>query len=251
MLLIGVSADLKFIENRPYHTVGEKYLTAVTDAAGAVPLIIPALAGSIDVPALLARLDGVFLTGSPSNVHPGHYDRTASEEHEPYDPARDELTLQLIRSALQQEVPLLAVCRGFQELNVALGGTLHPALHKLEKRMDHRRPQHDEDDWDIQYGLRHEVSFIHDGEFHRLAGTASIQVNSLHRQGIDELAPGLTAEGVACDGIIEAVSAKQARAFALGVQWHPEYKPLANDFSTRLFRAFGDAARARADARRD
>jgi putative glutamine amidotransferase len=247
--LIGVSADVKYIENRPYHAVAEKYLTAVSVAAGGAPLIIPALAGSIDPAALVSRLDGLFLTGSPSNVHPVHYDRAPSTEHEPYDQARDELTLQLIHAALQHGVPLLAVCRGFQELNVALGGSLHPALHKLEQRMDHRRPQHDDDDWDIQYGLRHEVRFITGGQFHQLAGTETIRVNSLHRQGIDDLAPGLTAEGLAEDGTIEAVSVRNARAFALGVQWHPEYKPLQNEFSTRLFRAFGEAARVRANPR--
>ena len=247
--LIGVSADVKLIENRPYHTVSEKYLWAVAETSSCAPLIIPALSTLLDLPALVAQLDGIFFTGSPSNVYPEYYDREPSEEHEPYDEARDQLTLTLIREVLAQNVPLLAVCRGFQELNVALGGTLHPALHHLNGRLDHRRPQHEYDDWDVQYGPSHEVTFITNGKFCELAGESKITVNSLHRQGIDDLAPGLIAEGFAPDGTIEAVSVERAKAFALGVQWHPEYKAEANPFSKNLFQAFGDAARKQADIR--
>lgn len=245
--LIGVSADVKWVESQPFHAVGEKYLRAVAESSGCAPLIIPALTEWLDLPPLVARLDGIFFTGSLSNVHPQYYDRAPSQEHEPYDPARDQLTMALIRETVAQHVPLLAVCRGFQELNVALGGTLHAAVHELPGRLDHRVPK--DDDRDVQYGPNHELTFIPDGKFYELFSETKIMVNSLHRQGIDELAPGLVAEGFAPDGTIEAVSVENAKAFALGVQWHPEYKSEQNAFSKRLFGAFGDAARERARLR--
>ncbi len=239
--LVGVSADCKPIDGQPFHAVGEKYLTAVILSARCTPLIIPALAESLDLPGLLDRLDGVLLTGSPSNLHPRHYGAAHTPEHEPFDEPRDALTLSLIDLALSRGLPLLAICRGFQELNAALGGTLHPALHTLPRRLDHRRPQ--SEDLDVQYGPRHPVRFVEGGEFLRRFGETEIQVNSLHRQGILELAPRLSAEGHAPDGTIEAVSVREAKGFALGVQWHPEYQSTENPFSRRLFEAFGAAAR--------
>lgn len=241
MILVGVSADCKRIDGQPFHAVGEKYLTAVIRAVGGMPLIIPALAEQLDLAGLLDRLDGLLLTGSPSNLHPEHYGAAATAEHEPYDPARDALTLKLIDLALSRGMPLLAICRGFQELNVALGGTLHPALHQLPGRLDHRRPR--SEDLDVQYGPQHSLRFVEGGEFRRRFDETEIEVNTLHRQGIAELAPRLNAEGHAPDGTIEAVSVNDAKGFALGVQWHPEYKATENPFSRRLFAAFGDAAR--------
>ena len=242
--LVGVSADCKIIEGRPYHTVGEKYLQAVIVGAQSVPLIIPALVENMPLSKLLDRLDGLLLTGSPSNVHPGLYDQQASQEHEPYDQARDELTLYLIRLALEKDIPLLAICRGMQELNVALGGSLHAALHELPNRLDHRHIESDNvDEW---YGLQHTVQLSAKGQLAQLAGTDSLMVNSLHRQGIAELAEGLMVEGVAPDGTIEAVSVKGAKAFAFGVQWHPEYNVSGDDFSARLLVAFGAATRKHA-----
>lgn len=241
VMLIGVSADCKSIDGQPFHAVGEKYLTAVTQAAGGTPLIIPALAEQLDPAGLLERLDGLLLTGSPSNLHPLHYGAEATTEHEPFDPARDALTLKLIGPALERGLPLLAICRGFQELNAALGGTLHPALHQLPGRLDHRRPQ--SEDLAVQYGPQHRVRFVEGGEFRRRFGVEEIKVNTLHRQGIAVLAPRLRAEGHAPDGTIEAVSVGDAPGFALGVQWHPEYKAIDNPFSRRLFKAFGEAVR--------
>jgi len=246
--LVGISADCKLIDGSPFHAVGEKYLTAISDASHAVPLILPALGDRYDMVALLARLDGVFITGSPSNLHPRHYGEAPSAEHEPFDEARDALTLALIRECLARAIPLLAVCRGFQELNVLLGGSLHPAVHSLPGRLDHRRPDHD--DPDVIYGPNHPVRFVEGGEFQRRFGLTEITVNSVHRQGIDRLAPGLVAEATAPDGTIEAVSVREARAFALAVQWHPEYKATERPFSRMLFGAFGEAVRARAAQRR-
>jgi putative glutamine amidotransferase len=232
---------------QPFHVVGDKYVQAVARAAEAEPYLIPALGESLDIAALVRRLDGLMLTGSPSNVHPSRYETPATPEHAPHDPARDETTLPLIHEALGQGLPLLAICRGMQELNVALGGNLHARVHELPERMDHRRPQHDE--LDVQYGPRHSVSLVPGGAFEALAGSSEITVNSLHWQAIDRVADGLKVEGLAADGTIEAVSVKAARAFALGVQWHPEYRPFDNPFSVKLFAAFGRAARKRAQDR--
>lgn len=246
--LIGVPADLRQIDGMPFHTVGDKYVRAVLTATGGLPLVLPAFGALYDIPALVQSLDGLMLTGSPSNVHPSQYDTPASPEAEPYDRPRDATTLPIIRAALDHDVPLLAICRGFQELNVALGGTLHARVHDLPDRMDHRRPKHD--DPDVQYGPRHTVALIPGGALEGLAEATELTVNSLHSQAIDRLAGDLRVEAVARDGTIEAVSVPKARTFALAVQWHPEYKVLENDFSTTLFAAFGRAAQARAGARR-
>ena len=242
--LIGLPTCNRVIDGMPYHTIGDKYLRAVAEAADGVPLAIPAFDDVLDLPDLVSRLDGLLLTGSPSNVHPSHYGAPANPEAEPHDPHRDATTLPLIRAALKDGLPLLAICRGMQELNVALGGTLHARVHELPGRDDHRRPKHE--DLNVQYGPRHPVQLRADGAMARLAGAESVMVNSLHWQGIDRIAPELTVEAVAADGTIEAVTVSTAHAFAVGVQWHPEYRPLDDAFSTRLFAAFGAAARARA-----
>lgn len=245
--LIGVCADSKDLDGRPYHVAGDKYLRAVAQLTGAAPLVIPALTEWLDPKRILEQLDGLFLTGSASNVHPRHYGQQASTHHPPYDEARDTLTLALLHECLAQAVPLLAVCRGMQELNVALGGTLHAQLHRLEGRIDHRAP--DDAPMDVQYGPSHPVSFVAGGRFEAIANASSIEVNSIHLQGVDRLAPGLVVEGHAPDGTIEAVRVRDAAGFALGVQWHPEYRAHENEFSRRLFRCFGEAARARRSAR--
>lgn len=237
--LVGVTADFRTYDNSPYHVVGDKYLQAVWEVSGCTPVIIPALAESQEAEELLASLDGLLFTGSPSNVHPTRYGHTPGERYEPYDEQRDAMAFQLIDKALEKGLPSLFICRGFQELNAALGGTLFPKLQEVEGRMDHRMPKHD--DPDVRYGPRHAMSFTPGGRFAEIAGATEIQVNSLHGQGIDEPAPGLEIEGLAPDGTPEAVVVTGAKTFALGVQWHPEYKAAQNDFSTRLFRAFSEA----------
>lgn len=245
--MIGLPACIRTIDRLPYHTVGDKYLRAAAEAADGIPLIIPAFGDLLDPGDLVARLDGLLLTGSPSNVHPVHYGAPANPEAEPHDPDRDATTLPLIHAALADGLPLLAICRGMQELNVALGGTLHARVHEQTGRLDHRRPQHD--DMDVQYGPRHEVQLTAGGAMARIAGAQMLMVNSLHWQAIDRIAADLAVEALAPDGTIEAVAVRGARAFALGVQWHPEYRVLDDPFSTCLFAAFGAAARARAASR--
>ena len=245
--LIGVPADVKEVTGQPFHAVGDKYLRAITLAADGLPFVIPAFGELYDLPDLVHRLDGIMLTGSPSNVHPTHYGMVPTPEAEPHDEARDATTLPLVHEALRQGIPMLAICRGMQELNVALGGSLHARVHELPDRLDHRRPEHD--DMDVQYGPRHAIVLRPGGAFHRLAGSTEITVNSLHWQALDHVAPGLRIEAEASDGTIEAVSVKDAKDFALGVQWHPEYRVLDDAFSTKLFATFGAAARRRAEAR--
>lgn len=245
--LIGIPACVKQIDGAPFHSVGEKYIAAVASAAGGLPLMIPAFGESYDIPDLVGRLDGLFVTGSLSNVAAHLYDGPQDRPESPQDPARDATTLPLIRAALRVGLPLFAVCRGLQELNVALGGTLEQQLHIREGRLDHRAPQGVPSD--EKYGPRHSVSLAPDGLIAKLVGRTQIEVNSLHWQGIDRLADGLAVEAVAPDGVVEAVRVAAAPSFALAVQWHPEYRALENPVSRALFAAFGAAARERARLR--
>ncbi|MAW88366.1 MAG: gamma-glutamyl-gamma-aminobutyrate hydrolase [Phyllobacteriaceae bacterium] len=245
--LVAVSSDIREFDNYVWHCAPQTYLAAAMDVAGVLPLAVPAMGANIDAAALLARMDGLLVTGSRTNVHPGHYGVEASERHEPFDPARDETSIALIRAAIAGGVPLLAICRGMQELNVALGGTLETEIQELEGVDDHRAPQGDHND--ERFAIRHPASVKPGSCLAAIVGTGEIQVNSLHRQAIGDLAPGLAVDALAPDGTVEAVSVEGAQAFALGVQWHPEYWARTDAPSAAIFRAFGDAARKRALAR--
>ena len=231
----------------PYHAAGDQYLRAVLDGAGGLPLLIPALGGPLEAGELAARLDGLLITGSPSNILPDHYGGEPSEPGTLHDPDRDATTLPLIRAALAAGVPLFGICRGLQELNVALGGTLHQRVHELPGKHDHRWD--DADPLEKQYGPAHPVRVCPGGVLERALGAGEITVNSLHWQGIDQLAAGLRVEAEAPDGLIEAVSVRDAATFALAVQWHPEWRFAENPASQALLGAFGAAARARAGGR--
>jgi putative glutamine amidotransferase len=246
--IIGIPACLITRDGFGFHQVGDKYVDSVIDGAGGLPLLIPAVGGRMAPDSALDGLDGLLLSGSPSNVEPHHYDGPAAAPASGRDPARDATTLPLIRRAIARAVPLFAICRGIQELNVALGGSLHQELHALPDRLDHRSdktvppPE--------RYGPAHEVLLTPGGLLQRLLGGAErIVVNSLHGQAIDRLAPRLAIEATAPDGTIEAVRVVDAPGFVLGVQWHPEWRVLEHPISRRLFAAFGAACRARAAAR--
>ena len=241
--LIGVPADRKLLGNHYFHCVGEKYLQAIMDGADCVPVVIPSFGSGERLDALVAQLDGVLLPGSPTNVEPHHY----GAEREPdglHDPHRDATTLPLIPKLVQAGMPLLAICRGFQEMNVAYGGTLWPRLHEVSGFNDHR--ENPDDALDVQYGPSHEVRLTPGGCLQQWDGRERIMVNSLHWQGVRALAPGLQIEATALDGVIEAFSVMNASTFAVGVQWHPEWKCVDNSFSRALFAAFGRAAYAHA-----
>lgn len=245
--VIGVTACLRNHEGWDWHSVQEKYVRAVTDAMGLEAVILPSLAPK-NLPALIERLDGILFTGSPSNVLPSYYQGPASREGVLHDPARDALTMPLIPMAVESAVPIFGICRGFQEINVAMGGTLFQHLEEQPGRFDHRAPKdksHEE-----QYAPAHKVRLMGNGWLRGLIGRDEIMVNSLHGQGIDQLAPRLIKEAEAEDGTVEAVRIADSPAFAFAVQWHPEWKAQENHESMRLFSAFKEAALARASKRR-
>lgn len=227
---------------------GEKYLKAIIEAADAVPLIIPVLADSLAIDELVDQVDGVLLTGSPSDIEPHHYGSESDDPGALRDPHRDAMTLPIARHALETAVPLFAICRGFQELNVVLGGTLHQKVRDVPGYHNHK--ENPNDPLDVQYGPAHPVVLSEGGLLAGLAGTGEVMVNSLHGQGVKKLADGVTVEAVADDGLIEAFTVDAAGAFALAVQWHPEWRASSNEFSSAMFRAFGDACRERAGRRR-
>ena len=240
--LIGVISDRRILGLHPFQIQGEKYLTAVVHGAGGYPVGVPCLGAELDVLEVLDSIDGLLLTGSPSNVQPRHYDGAPSEPDTLEDPERDQAVLALIPAALRAGLPLLAICRGFQELNVAFGGSLHPAVHMVDGLQDHREDK--SASLDVQYGPAHRVSFKPGGVLQRITGREEAIVNSVHSQGIDRLADGLTVEAVAPDGLIEAVMLHDALGFNLAVQWHPEWRVREDDISMALFQAFGDACRS-------
>ena len=236
--VIGISCCTKLFGEyaMPNHAASDTYVRATDQVVGAVPLLIPANGPGADIDSLIGRLDGLMLTGSRSNVDPTLYDGPAHPEDTPEDPARDAVTTALIRAAIARAVPVLGICRGLQEINVAFGGSLHQQVEQMPGRLDHSAPRHP--DHAVRVGNRHEVTLS--GEIRTIAGSDRIMVNSLHHQAIDRLGRGLVVEGVAADGTIEAIRVEGA-AFALGVQWHPEYDFAANEVSRAIFRAFGDA----------
>jgi putative glutamine amidotransferase len=247
--LVGISCCTKQfgVFGMPNHAASDTYVRATDLVVGGVPVLLPANGPTADIETLLDRLDGIILTGSRSNVQPTLYDGPPHAEGTHEDPNRDGITLPLIRAAVARGVPLLAICRGFQELNVALGGSLHQRLQDLPDRIDHTTPM--QPSREVRQGKAHGIRITPGGWLHKLAGTLEIKVNSLHNQGINRLAPGLVAEGIAPDGTIEAVRvvASQdgpAPGFAVGVQWHPEYDWTVDSLSKRIFIQFGDMVRA-------
>lgn len=246
--LVAVSTDVRQFENYTWHAAPQQYLEAAIVAAGVFPVLVPSFGDRLELDSLLDRVDGVMLTGSKSNVHPSLYGGEASEANGPYDEARDSTTLPLIRRAIERGVPLLAICRGIQEMNVALGGTLATEIQDQEGRLDHRAPVSDVQD--ERFAIRQTVSIKPGSCLAGVFGAGDIKVNSVHRQAVDRLGSRLQIEAVAEDGTVEAVSVVDASAFAVGVQWHPEYWAKTDDTSARVFRAFGEAVRAHAGAAR-
>ena len=253
--LVGVSACLK--ENGRggwHHSVGDRYVQAVIRAVGALPVLIPAMGPELGDNAvtealdrLIDTLDGVLLTGSPSNVEPHHYEGEPSRPGTAHDAARDATTLPLIRHTIDRGVPLIAICRGAQEVNVALGGTLHQLVHEVAGRRDHRSPKAATPD--ENYAPAHTIDIVEGGLLRRLVGERQLMVNSLHAQGVERLAPRACVEAVADDGQIEAFSVPDAPAFTLALQWHPEHRALENPASMKIFNAFAEACRERAASR--
>ncbi|HKY19452.1 MAG TPA: gamma-glutamyl-gamma-aminobutyrate hydrolase family protein [Rhizomicrobium sp.] len=238
MKRVGIVCDRRVLDDMAVHQANDEYIRAVKDGAQALPLLIPSTDSALNAADILAAVDGLLFPGAPSNVAPSHYGATARPGTE-LDEVRDATTLPLLRAAAQAGKPLLAICRGFQELNVALGGSLHQHLHEIPGRLDHREPK--DVPRDAEYGPSHAITIAPDGLLARLSGLADAMVNSLHHQGIDRLAPGLRCEAHAPDGQIEAVSLTRNGGFLLGVQWHPEWRFVGDALSRAIFAGFGRA----------
>ncbi len=243
---VGLPTDHKQIGAHPFLAVGEKYVRAVVDGAGCLPLLVPTLDPVLPLREVLAGLDGLLLTGAVSNIEPHHYSDESSYEGNLLDPRRDATNLPMIPLAIEMGVPVLAICRGFQEVNVAFGGTLYQKVHEQPGFMDHR--ENKDDPLDVQYGPAHDIALVPGGLLAGLAGDTRATVNSLHGQGVRRLGEGLVVEAQAPDGLVEAFR-HDGPAFMLAVQWHPEWKVRENAFYLATFRAFGDACRARAARR--
>jgi putative glutamine amidotransferase len=244
--LVGISCCIKSFgpNTLANHAASDACVRAIEQCADAVPVLLPALGETADIETLLQRLDGILLTGSRSMVAPVHYGGPPLPEGMKEDGARDATTLPLIRAAVTRGLPVLAICRGLQELNVALGGTLHQCLKDVPGRIDHAAPQ--TDDLAAKFAKAHSVRLRPGGILHRLADRGEVPVNSLHQQGIDRIARGLTVEAQAPDGTIEAVCWTEGRGFVLGVQWHPEADFGTDAVSRKIFALFGAALRGAA-----
>ena len=246
--LIGIPADRRLLGDHYFHCVGEKYVEAVAQGADAHAVLIPSSGESLNLDELLTYFDGILLTGSASNVEPHRYRGPPSEPGTLHDPDRDATTLPMIPRVVKAGLPLLAICRGFQEMNVAYGGTLWQKIHEVEGFRNHREdPQASLDD---QYGPAHDVELAPGGMLERLAGSNRIKVNSLHSQGVKELGNDLAIEAWSPDGVIEAFRVRTAPSFALALQWHPEWKFNTSSFSRALFAAFGQAVHERSSRHR-
>ena len=240
--LVAVVSDRRQIDAAHYfHMVGEKYLQALISGSGIYPIGLPSMANKLDVSETLDHVDGLFFTGSPSNVEPARYAGPPSKPGTWHDPERDSVALSILPAAVKAGLPLLGVCRGFQEINVAFGGTLHQLVHEVPGYNVHKEDPNAT--FEVQYGPSHEVTFVAGGLLERITGEQTITVNSLHSQAVDQLADGLKVEATADDGLVEAFVIEDAPAFALGVQWHPEWRVQEDEPSMAIFKAFGDACR--------
>jgi putative glutamine amidotransferase len=249
--VVGVIGNSGVVNDRHnVQLVGQRNLRAVAEVAGALPLMFAGTPDITDIEALLGAVDGILLTGARANVHPTRFGIDPDPRHEPYDHDRDAMALSLIDTCVERGVPIFGICRGFQEMNVAFGGSLHPEIRDIPGRMNHRMPRLENGDIHpdptVVFADRHEVRLVPEGYFAKLLGCESIRVNSLHGQGILDPGKRIAIEGVAEDGTIEAICINDAPAFAVGVQWHAEYDPQSNPINRALFQAFGEALRARA-----
>ncbi len=238
--VVGIIANLQVIDDEyPAQTSGNINIEAISEVAGAIPLIIPSLPDTINIDQIMEICDGFLFTGGRPNVHPEEYGQEETEAHGAFDRNRDRLTLPLIRACVTAGQPVLGICRGFQEFNVAMGGTLHPEIRDIPGRMNHRMPPNGT--LDEKFAPRHSVNFPPDTFFSKIFGAEEVIVNSLHGQGIDQPGPCINVDGYAPDGTAEALTVKDAQGFAIAVQWHPEYNAIHDPVSVSLFKAFGEA----------
>lgn len=249
--LICVSANAMEAAPRRHlvHATGERNVHSLLRMVDCIPMLLPPVGAAMDVNELVSRVDGIVLTGGRANVEPHHYEGPAFPPDEIIDPGRDSLVLPLVRACIAARVPVFGICRGIQEINVALGGSLHYRIHLLPEKNDHRRPQRDDVPQEEVFRLNHQVKFTPGGLFQSLTGQDEMMVNSLHGQGVDRLGKGLVVEAVSPDGVIEGLRYHDDSQFVVGVQWHAEWQPEKHALSSALYTAFGKAARERAARR--
>lgn len=241
--VVGIIGNTNLLNGTyPVHSGGAMNSHAVSEVSGCLPLIIPSDPRYVSVAELLELCDGFLLTGGRPNVHPSEYGEDETPAHGAFDRGRDAITLPLVRACVERGQPILGICRGFQEVNVALGGTLYPEIRELPGRMNHRMPP--DGTLEEQFALRHPVRFAKGGPFHRLMGAQEVMTNTLHGQGINRAGQGVVVDGTASDGTPEAIYVKDAPGFTLSVQWHPEWNAVSDPVSRPLFAAFGAAASA-------
>ena len=248
--VVGISANFFLINDQyPAQAAGNMNIQAIAEVVGAVPVIIPSMPEYVTVDEIMQVCDGFLFTGGRPNVHPGEYGHEETEAHGEFDRGRDGVTLPLIRACVEAGQPVLGLCRGFQEFNVAMGGTLHPEIRDLPGRMNHRMPP--DGTIEEKFALRHQVRLVEGSPFISIFGSNEVTVNSLHGQGISRLADSFEVEAVSPDGLIEGIRLKNDPGFTVGVQWHAEWEPENHTLSRRLFESFGDVARKRARQRSD
>lgn len=240
--IVGLVCDSHSNGKHLYHQVGDKYIAALVECAGVTPILFPSLEKPVATHEFLDLVDGMLFTGAYANVQRQLYGLPAAPEGEIEDPLRDQNVLPMIRATLDRGIPMLGICRGFQELNVVFGGTLFPRVHEIEGRMDHR--ENPEDPIEVQYGPAHNVTPTQGGLLADLLGAEPFDVNSIHMQGVDRVGEGLVVEALANDGTVEALSVAEAKGFALAVQWHPEWRATENEQSKIIYEAFRKAASA-------
>jgi putative glutamine amidotransferase len=249
MPIVGIIGNSYLMNDQyPVHVGGRMNSEAIARVTGALPLIVPSDPDIVDLDTLKNACDGFLFTGGRANVHPQEYGEDETEAHGAFDRPRDRLTLPLIRDCVAAGQPILAICRGFQELNVAMGGSLYPEIRDLPGRMNHRMPP--DGTLEEKFALRHDVTLTEGGVFHRIFGATVVRTNTLHGQGIKEKGPRIVIEGTAPDGTPEAIHVDGAPGFAVGVQWHPEYNAATDPVSRPLFEAFGAAVKDWASGKR-
>jgi putative glutamine amidotransferase len=234
---------------RPLHATGVRNVESLLSMVDCIPVLLPPVGAAVDIVELVSRMDGFVLPGGRANVEPHHYNGPDFPADEPIDPGRDAIVLPLVRACIAAHVPVLGICRGIQEINVALGGSLHYRIHQVPGKSDHRRPQREDVTQEEVFRLNHVVRLAPGGLFERLTGHNEMMVNSLHGQGVDRLGDGLVVEATSPDGVVEGLRYNDDTQFIVGVQWHAEWQPETHELSAALYRAFGEAARKRAGRR--
>lgn len=239
--VLGMICCRRSVGTEHAQAVMERYLYGAAPHIDAIPMLIPSLPELVDATEVAARIDGLMLTGSPSNLEPRRYGEEVPGAAGPFDPNRDTMALALADAMMTAGKPVFGICRGFQELNVHFGGTLARDMMAPHRTIQHHAP--DDASFAEMFEHRHPVSLEEGGALMATLGTREIIVNSVHYQGIDRLGGELRVEACAPDGVIEAFSATARGAPVLAVQWHPEWRPEADENSRKLFGLMGKLLR--------